>query len=345
MNQIDYKTAGVNIDAGNLIVKRITKVVKNTHNKNVINNIGGFASLFNLKEIISEYKNPILVQSIDGIGTKSIIARMMNKYDTIGIDLVSACCNDISVMAAKPLTILDYIANDRLKPEIIEEVIHGLAKSCKKHNIALVGGEIAEMPDIYQKNEVDLVGIITGIVDKDKIIDGTKIKNDNVVIGLPSSGLQTNGYSLARKLLFDIAKYKIDDDIQGLNKNIGETLLEPAYIYNQYIQLLLDNKITINGMAHISGGGMVDNIPRILPKGCSVKIFLNSWPILEIFKVLKDIGNINQNEMFRTFNMGIGLVIIVQKTEVEKIKSLLANKIDIYVIGKVITGNRKVILA
>jgi len=269
----------------------------------------------------------------------------MNKYDTIGIDLVSACCNDISVMAAKPLTILDYIANDRLKPEIIEEVIHGLAKSCKKHNIALVGGEIAEMPDIYQKNEVDLVGIITGIVDKEKIIDGTKIKNDNVVIGLPSSGLQTNGYSLARKLLFDIAKYKIDDDIQGLNKNIGETLLEPAYIYNQYIQLLLDNKITINGMAHISGGGMVDNIPRILPKGCSVKIFLNSWPILEIFKVLKDIGNINQDEMFRTFNMGIGLVIIVQKTEVEKIKSLLANKIDIYVIGKVITGNRKVILA
>ena len=231
MSSVDYKSAGVNIDAGNEAVERIKKSVKSTFNSNVLTGIGSFGSLFDLKSIISEYKNPVLVQSIDGVGTKTIIARKMNKYDTIGIDLVSACCNDITVMGARPITFLDYVANDKLNPAIIEQIVSGIAKSCKDNDIALVGGETAEMPDTYLKGEHDLVGIVTGIVDKDKIIDGSQIKIGDIVLGLPSTGLQTNGYSLARKLFFEIGNYNVDDKIPAFNKSIGETLLETiAYI-------------------------------------------------------------------------------------------------------------------
>lgn len=342
MTSVNYKSAGVNIDAGNEAVERIKGSVKSTHNKNVLTGIGSFGSLFDLKSVVSEYKNPVLVQSIDGVGTKTIIARMMNKYDTIGIDLVSACCNDISVMGAKPLTFLDYIANDKLKPAIIEDIVRGIANSCKANNIALVGGETAEMPDTYLSGEHDLVGIVSGIIEKDKIIDGTKIKSGDVVLGLPSTGLQTNGYSLARKLFFDVGNYAVYDKINGLDKTVGEALLEPAYIYHPFIQLLLDNNVRINGMAHISGGGLVENIPRILPSKYSVKIRKNSWPILTVFKVMQKLGNVDEAEMYRTFNMGIGLVMIVAKTDIEKINSLLNKQIPIYEIGKVIPGSRKV---
>ena len=340
MSSVDYKSAGVNIDAGNEAVERIKKSVKSTFNSNVLTGIGSFGSLFDLKSIISEYKNPVLVQSIDGVGTKTIIARKMNKYDTIGIDLVSACCNDITVMGARPITFLDYVANDKLNPAIIEQIVSGIAKSCKDNDIALVGGETAEMPDTYLKGEHDLVGIVTGIVDKDKIIDGSQIKNGDIVLGLPSTGLQTNGYSLARKLFFEIGNYNVDDKIPAFNKSIGETLLETSHIYNPYVQALLDNNVKINGMAHISGGGLVENIPRILPNNCAVEIIKNSWNILPIFKQMHKLGNIPESEMFRTFNMGIGLVIIVPKNEVDKIKSQLKVKISIYEIGKVIKGNR-----
>lgn len=342
MTSVDYKSAGVNIDAGNDAVEQIKNSVKSTHNKNVLTGIGSFGSLFDLKSVVSEYINPVLVQSIDGVGTKTIIARMVNKYDTIGIDLVSACCNDISVMGAKPLTFLDYIANDKLKPAIIEDIVRGIAKSCKANDIALVGGETAEMPDTYLSGEHDLVGIVSGIVEKDKIIDGTKIKNGDVVLGLPSTGLQTNGYSLARKLFFDVGNYTVHDKVNGLDKTVGEALLEPAYIYHPFIQLLLGNNVKINGMAHISGGGLVENIPRILPSNYSVEIKKNSWPILPVFKVMQKLGNVDEAEMYRTFNMGIGLVIIVPKADVERTKLLLNQQIPVHEIGKVIPGNRKV---
>lgn len=342
MTSVDYKSAGVNIDAGNEAVERIKESVKSTHNKNVLTDIGSFGSLFNLKSIISEYKNPVLVQSIDGVGTKTIIARMMNKYDTIGIDLVSACCNDITVMGARPLTFLDYIANDKLKPAIIEDIVNGIAKSCKANDIALVGGETAEMPDTYLSGENDLVGIVSGIVEKDKIIDGTNIKKGDVVLGLPSTGLQTNGYSLARKLFFEVGNYDVKDTANSLEKTVGETLLEPSYIYHPIIQLLLDNNIKINGMAHISGGGLVENIPRILPINCSVEIRKNSWPILPVFKVMQKLGNVNEAEMYRIFNMGIGLVIILENADAEKVSLLLNKLIPVYKIGRVMLGDKKV---
>lgn len=337
MKKIDYKSAGVNIDAGNQAVELIKKSVKSTFNKNVLTGIGSFGSLYNLKDIITDYDHPVLVQSIDGVGTKTIIARKMKKYDTIGIDLVSACCNDITVMGAQPLTFLDYIANDKLNPTIIKEIVGGMASACRENNIALVGGETAEMPDTYLSGEHDLVGIITGIVDKKSIIDGSKIRTGDVVLGLPSTGLQTNGYSLARKLFFEVGRYRVSDRISEFSKSIGETLLEPAYVYNNYIQLLLQNKIQINGMAHISGGGLVENIPRILPSDCAVEIKKDSWPVLPVFKVMQDIGNINANEMYRTFNMGIGLVLIVPYTVKQKVFSILKGKIAVYEIGKVVS--------
>ena len=342
MKKIDYKSAGVDIDAGNKSVDLIKNSLKSTFNKNVLANIGSFGSLYNLKNIIAEYENPIIVQSIDGVGTKTIIARKMQKFDTIGIDLVSACCNDITVMGAKPLTFLDYIANDKLDPLVIKEIVGGMASACCDNNIALVGGETAEMPDTYLPGEHDLVGVITGIVDKKNIIDGSKIYNGDVVLGLPSTGLQTNGYSLARKLFFEVGKYKASDRLPNLDKSIGEALLEPAYVYNNYIQLLLQNKVQINGMAHISGGGLVENIPRILPTDCAIELKNNSWSIPPVFSVMQNIGNIAESEMYRTFNMGIGLAMIVPIAEIDKINGLLKGKIDVFEIGNVIHGKAKV---
>ena len=342
MKKIDYKSAGVDIDAGNKSVDLIKESVKSTFSKNVLTGIGSFGSLYNLKNIIAEYENPILVQSIDGVGTKTIIAHKMKKYDSIGIDLVSACCNDITVMGAQPLTFLDYIANDKLNPSVIKEIVDGMASACRENNIALVGGETAEMPDTYLPGEHDLVGVITGIVDKNNIIDGSKIHNGDVVLGLPSTGLQTNGYSLARKLFFEVGQYIVSDIIPDLEKSIGETLLEPSYIYNNYIKLLLQNKIQINGMAHISGGGLVENIPRILSPDCSVEIKKGTWPVLPVFKVMQEIGNVDADEMYRTFNMGIGMVLIVPAEKKQEIFSILKGRISVYEIGKIVQGQLNV---
>jgi phosphoribosylformylglycinamidine cyclo-ligase len=245
-------------------------------------------------------------------------------------------------MGAQPLTFLDYIANDKLNPTIIKEIVEGMASACRENNIALVGGETAEMPDTYLSGEHDLVGIITGIIDKKNIIDGSKIRKGDIVLGLPSTGLQTNGYSLARKLFFEVGQYKVSDILPSLNNSIGETLLEPSYIYNNYIQLLLQHKIQVNGMAHISGGGLVENIPRILPSDCTVEIKKDSWPILPIFNVMQDIGNINDIEMYRTFNMGIGMILIISAEQKQNIISTLKGKIAIYEIGKVLKGSPKV---
>ena len=337
--KIDYKSAGVDIDAGNKAVELIKDKVKSTHSKDVLTGIGSFGSLFSLKNIISDYEDPVMVQSIDGVGTKTIIARKMRKYNTIGIDLVSACANDILVMGAKPLTFLDYIANDKLNPEIVSELVEGMAKACKETGVSLVGGETAEMPDTYLPGEHDLVGIITGVVDKSKIITGAKISEGDILIGLPSNGLHTNGYSLARKVFFDSKKYDVKTHLEILGGTIGDALLKPHINYTNHVFKTLDVGVKIKGIAHITGGGLTENIPRILPKDCAVNINIGSWPSLPIFETLKKLGNIDNEEMYRAFNMGIGMVFIVDKKSLDSISKILNTITPVYEIGKVIKGN------
>ncbi len=335
---MDYKSAGVDIDAGNEAVERIKKGVQSTFTTNVLTGLGSFGSLYDLKSILDDYVNPVLVQSIDGVGTKTIIARKLGKFSTIGVDLLSACANDILVMGARPLTFLDYIANDKLRPDTIEEIVSGMVKACRDTGVSLVGGETAEMPDTYLPGEHDLVGVITGVVEKDKIITGETIQPGDVVLGLPSSGLHTNGYSLARKLFFEMGGYDVNDTIPELEKSVGLTLLEPHINYTNHVFGVLDKEIGVKGVAHITGGGLVENIPRILPDGCDVEIHKGSWPSVPIFNVMQSIGNVDESEMYRTFNMGIGMIIIAAPDQVNSIKKI----IDVHEIGFVVAGGKQV---
>tara|TARA_B100001094_G_C18173836_1_gene796715 strand:- start:366 stop:1403 length:1038 start_codon:yes stop_codon:yes gene_type:complete len=345
LKKINYKSAGVDIDAGNQAVNKIKSKVRSTFSSDVLTGIGGFGSLYNLKKILAEYSEPIMVQSIDGVGTKTIIARKMKKYDTIGIDLLSAAANDILVMGAKPLTFLDYIANDKLDPDVVDQIVSGMVYACKETGVSLVGGETAEMPDTYLPGEHDLVGVITGVVDKKSIIDGSKIKNGDSIIGIQSSGLHTNGYSLARKLFFEIGKHNIDDEIPDLEKSVGLTLLEPHVNYTNHIQSLINSNIEIKGIAHITGGGLIENIPRILPNTCTAKIDLDSWPILPVFKVMQSIGSIDDSEMFRAFNMGVGMILIVDTKLEDRVIKKVSTLSKAFKIGNVVSGNREVIIA
>ena len=342
MTKIDYRSAGVDIDAGNDAINRIKNKVRSTFSNNVLTGIGGFGSLFDLKPVLKDYNDPVMVQSIDGVGTKTIIARKMNKFDTIGVDLVSACANDIVTLGARPLTFLDYIANDTLKPEIIEKIVSGMADACLDIGVSLVGGETAEMPDTYLPGEHDLVGIITGIVNKNNIITGDSIRPGDVVLGLPSNGLHTNGYSLARKLFFDVGRYSVNDTIPEFEESVGLTLLTPHTNYTNHILTILDNGIDIHGLAHITGGGIIENIPRVLPGDCGVEIRKDSWPVLPVFNIMQSIGNVDHEEMYRTFNMGIGMVVIVDATGITKIKNSLKNLSEVYRIGSVIQGKRRI---
>jgi len=339
MSNSDYKSAGVDIDAGNEAVDRIKDGVKSTFTANVLTGLGSFGSLYDLKPLLENYENPVLVQSIDGVGTKTIISRKLGKFDTIGIDLLSACANDILVMGAQPLTFLDYIANDKLNPDIIEEIVSGMVKACRETGVSLVGGETAEMPNTYLPDEHDLVGVITGVVDKDKIITGENIRPGDAVLGLPSSGLHTNGYSFARKLFFDIGGYDINDSIPKLQKSIGLTLLEPHINYTKHVFAALDTGVDIKGIAHITGGGLLENIPRILPNGCGVELQKGSWPSVPVFGVMQSIGNVNEDEMFRAFNMGIGMVFVVETGDADSVKDALKNLTEVYEIGSIIKGN------
>ena len=337
-NKIDYKSAGVDIDAGNEAVERIKKGVRSTFTTNVLTGLGSFGSLYDLKPILDDYENPVLVQSIDGVGTKTIIARKLGKFNTIGVDLLSACANDILVMGARPLTFLDYIANDKLRPDTIEEIVSGMVQACRDTGVSLVGGETAEMPDTYLPGEHDLVGVITGVVEKDKIITGETIQPGDIVLGLPSSGLHTNGYSLARKLFFEIGGYDVNDTIPEMEKSVGLALLDPHINYTNHVFAVLDKDIRVKGVAHITGGGLVENIPRILPNGCDVEIHKGSWPSLPIFNLMQSIGNVDENEMYRAFNMGIGMIIIAAADQVNSIKKI----IDVYEIGSVVVGGNQV---
>ena len=338
----NYKAAGVDIDAGNEAVARIKDEVKTTFTSNVLTGLGSFGSLYDLKPILESYNNPVMVQSIDGVGTKTIIARKLKKFDTIGMDLLSACANDILVMGARPLTFLDYIANDKLKPDIIEEIVSGMVKACKETGVSLVGGETAEMPDTYLPGEHDLVGVITGVMEKDKIITGESIKPGDLVLGLPSNGLHTNGYSLARKLFFEIGGYGVNDTIPELKKSVGLTLLEPHINYTNHVFAVLDKEINVKGIAHITGGGLVENIPRILPDDCGVEIQKGSWPILPVFDVMQSLGNVDEDEMFRAFNMGIGMVFIINPADMNTVKNAMKYLTEVYEIGSVFSGNKDV---
>lgn len=344
MKKIDYKSAGVDINAGNEAVDLIKEGVASTFTPNVLTGLGSFGSLYDLKPILNKYDHPVMVQSIDGVGTKTIIARKMNKFDTIGIDLLSAAANDILVMGAKPLTFLDYIANDKLKPKIVEQIVSGMVKACRDTGVSLVGGETAEMPDTYLPGEHDLVGIITGIVEKDKIITGEKIRPGNVLVGLPSNGLHTNGYSFARKLFFDVGGYNVNDCPDELESSVGNTLLMPHINYTKHVLGILNAGINLNGIIHITGGGLLENIPRVLPKGLAVEVNRGSWPSLPVFDLMQSIGNVDETEMFRSFNMGIGMVFVAHPDEISNIKKALNGLSSMFLLGSVVSGNKDVII-
>jgi phosphoribosylformylglycinamidine cyclo-ligase len=335
---ITYQQSGVNISAGNDAVQRIKGSVQSTYTKNVLTSLGGFAGAYDIHEELKNYKHPILVQSTDSVGTKVMVAKMMRKYDTIGRDLVGNVVGDILVMGAKPLTFLDYLANYKTKPDIIEQIVSGIAYECNESGMSLIGGEIAEMPGVYEKGEVDVVGFVTGVVEKNNIITGKNIQAGDVVIGLPSSGIHTNGFSLARKILFDIGKLGVESTVPELDKTIGETLLEPHINYTKQIQNLLSSDVEIKGMAHITGGGLIENIPRILPNNCAVEIKKKTWQRPVIFDVIQQIGAVEEHEMYRTFNMGIGIVIVTDESQSEK----LSKKYNCIEIGYIKEGQKDV---
>lgn len=317
MTHIDYKSAGVDIDAGNEAVRRIKNAVTRTHRPEVLAGIGSFGAFFDLSGIARDYRKPVLVQSIDGVGTKVTVAKMAGRYRNLGQDVVSACCNDIIVHGARPLTFLDYIANEKLDPEVVEEIVTGMADTCAENGISLIGGETAEMPSTYQPGEHDLVGVITGVVERDGVIDGSRVRPGEAIIGIASNGLHTNGYSLARKAFFEVAGHRIDDQPEGLDGTIGEVLLRPHLNYTRPVLNLLEQKKAISSIAHITGGGFIENLPRVLPDDIRAEIRDGLWPVPPVFEMIREITGLPPAEMYRTFNMGIGLTLICPEEQVE----------------------------
>lgn len=327
-----YKSAGVDLEAGDETVKRIKNYAKSTFNKNVLSDIGLFGGFFKLN--LKKYENPVLVSSVDGVGTKLKVAFGMNVHDTVGQDLVNHCVNDIAVCGAEPLYFLDYLAFGKLNPDVAEQIIKGFSIACKQNGCALIGGETAEMPGLYAENEYDMSGTIVGIVEKKEVINGNKIKRGDVLIGFPSNGLHTNGYSLARKVL--LPKYSLGDVSAGFERSVGSELLQ---VHKSYLQLIkkLKKKTKIKGLSHVTGGGIIGNTKRILPKGLRLNINWNSWKIPAIFNLIQETGNVPDEEMRSVFNLGIGLVAVVSKKETEevfKISNSLNEKA--IVIGEVI---------
>jgi phosphoribosylformylglycinamidine cyclo-ligase len=332
---ITYKDAGVDIDAGDLFVEKIKPFVKSTRRPEVLTDIGGFGGLFALKK----YKNPVLVSGTDGVGTKLKVAFLMKKHDTVGIDLVAMCVNDIIVQGAEPLFFLDYLATGKLKPAEHSLVVKGIADGCKQAGCALIGGETAEMPSFYGDDEYDLAGFAVGVAEKKDIITGSKIKAGDRLIGLASSGLHSNGYSLVRKALFEKAGYGVEDILTELGgPTLGEVLLTPTRIYAKTVLALL-KEFDVRGMAHITGGGITENTPRILPKGTQAVVRKGSWPVLPIFKLIQKKAAAEETEMFRAFNMGIGMVLVVPKNEADKVLKK-AEKLGekAFAIGEVVKG-------
>jgi len=339
-----YADAGVDIDKANKLVDAIGKIAKQTTCAGVIGDIGGFGGLFSLN--LTNLERPVLVSSTDGVGTKLRIAFMLDKHDTVGIDLVAMSVNDIIVQGAKPLFFLDYISMGKLDNQRATDIITGIAQGCKQAQCALLGGETAEMPGFYSDNEYDLAGFAVGVVDNDKIIDGTEIRVGHKLIGIASSGLHSNGYSLVRKVCFEVLNLKIDQHVPELGKTLGEELLMPTKIYAATVRGLLKD-LPIHGIAHITGGGISENVVRIVPRTCSILIREGSWEIPPIFSFLQRAGNVSAKEMARTFNMGIGMILVVPDYAVlDVMQRIEAMKERAFVIGEILdckeAGNRLV---
>ncbi|TCM95816.1 phosphoribosylformylglycinamidine cyclo-ligase [Paenibacillus sp. BK033] len=336
-----YKKAGVDIAAGNEAVERMKKHVKKTFRPEVLTDLGGFGGLFGLNK--DKYEEPVLVSGTDGVGTKLKLAFMMDKHDTIGVDAVAMCVNDIIVQGAEPLFFLDYLACGKVVPEKIEAVVKGISDGCVQAGCALIGGETAEMPGMYQGDEYDIAGFTVGVVDKKKIIDGTTIAPGDVVLGFASSGIHSNGYSLVRRLLLEECGYALDQRLPELNDEVlGDVLIEPTRIYVKSALKLIE-QVNVKGMAHITGGGFIENIPRVLPEGVNVNIEYGSWPILPVFQLMQDKGAITNRDMFTTFNMGIGLVVVVPADQADKALQVAAGLGEkAYRIGTVTEGSREV---
>ncbi len=331
-----YKEAGVDIEAGYEAVSRMKKHVERTKRNGVMSGIGGFGGMFDLSSL--NLKEPVLVSGTDGVGTKLMLAFMADKHDTIGIDAVAMCVNDIVVQGAEPLFFLDYIACGKAFPEKIEEIVKGIADGCEQAGCTLVGGETAEMPGMYSEQEYDLAGFVVGAVEKSNIINGDSIKPGDCLIGLSSSGLHSNGFSLVRKILLEDAGYTLDDHVNGLDGSLGEVLLTPTRIYVKPL-LHAMKKFNLKGMAHITGGGFIENIPRMLPDKLGAEIDHGSWPVPPIFDVLQREGNLTKQEMYNIFNMGIGMVIAVDNENlIPTIQSLESQGEKAYIIGRVKEG-------
>ena len=331
-----YRDSGVDIDAGDEFVDRIKPLVRSTFRPEVLTDLGGFGGLFGFQA--NKYKEPVLVSGTDGVGTKLKVAFMMDKHDTVGIDLVAMCVNDIAVSGAEPLFFLDYFATGKLSVSKAQEVVKGIAEGCRQAGCALIGGETAEMPSFYPDGEYDLAGFAVGAVDRPHMIDGRGIAPDDVLVGLASSGLHSNGYSLARRVLFDQAKLAIADRPQELDRSVGEVLLTPTRIYAKQI-LALVREFSIKGIAHITGGGITENLPRVFPPGVRARIHRSRWAVPPIFSVISTRGSVTREEMYRVFNMGIGLILVVPAGSAEAVMNrALALGDRGYVIGEIVAA-------
>jgi phosphoribosylformylglycinamidine cyclo-ligase len=337
--KLTYKNSGVDIAAGDRATERIKTLAKSTFTPGVLKGIGSFGGFFSLKT--NEYKSPVLVSSVDSVGTKLKVAFMTRKHDTVGEDIVNHCVNDVLVHGAKSLFFLDYIGTGKLSPDVVEQIVKGLSRGCKRVGCALIGGETAELPEFYKKGEYDLAGCVVGVVEKAKIIDGSRIRPGDRIIGLKSNGLHTNGYSLARKVLFGRARLRVNEHVKELRTTVGKELLKVHRCYAPSIFSVL-KKFRIKGMAHITGGGIRGNLKRILPESCDARIDADSWRIPPIFSLLQRLGDIDDKEMFKAFNMGIGMILVVSRKDTDGIlKQLSSLKETPYLIGEITPGTGK----
>ncbi|MGA2390253.1 MAG: phosphoribosylformylglycinamidine cyclo-ligase [Candidatus Sulfotelmatobacter sp.] len=339
-NSVTYADAGVDIDVANRTKKRIKYLAHKTFTRGVLGEIGGFGGLFAIDK--TKYLDPVLVSSVDGVGTKLKIAFEMGLHSTVGADLVNHCVNDIAVQGAAPMFFMDYLAAGKLEPTIAEQVVEGIADACKHNGCALIGGETAEMPGFYPDGEYDLAGFIVGVVEREKIITGKDVQIGDVILGLASNGLHTNGYSLARKLLFEVAHYSADDYVNEIKNKVGNELMRTHKSYWPALKKLVDGQC-VSALAHITGGGITENLPRVLPRGTAALIELGSWPAIPLFEHLQQLGNVSQEEMFRTFNMGLGMLMVVPLEKFKKTQTVL-DKVGekAYTVGRIVKGERKV---
>jgi phosphoribosylformylglycinamidine cyclo-ligase len=337
---ITYADAGVDISRANRTKQRIKYLAHKTFTRGVLSEIGGFGGLFSVDK--TKYVDPVLVSSVDGVGTKLKIAFEMDLHSTVGADLVNHCVNDIAVQGAAPLFFMDYLATGTLDPAVAEKVVEGIADACKHNGCALIGGETAEMPGFYADGEYDLAGFIVGVVDREKIVTGKDVQIGDIILGLPSNGLHTNGYSLARKLLFEVAKYSPETYVNEIKNKVGNELMRTHKSYWPAMRKLIDGQC-VAALAHITGGGITENLPRVLPRGTAAVIELGSWPVLPIFEHLQQLGNVPQDEMLRTFNMGMGMLLVVPSAKFKKAQSVLERVGEkAYTIGRIVKGERKV---